>query len=167
MSALDALTPELIRALRAAGLVVVPIGVVPPMLIDQMIGIDQRAKSEPRVRVAHVLQATAHRFRLRTETLIGDTKTSELVLRRHLAMYIAHVVFGHPLEHIGSAMRRDHSTVAHGRDRIIAMLDQHATREFVAGLIDQIADAARDLAALGATRALAASLAAPIAAVVS
>lgn len=66
-----------------------------------------------------VLTAICTHFNLNTKDLTGPKRQKELVLPRHITMYILSEELGMTVEKIGQLLGgRDHTTVMHGRDRI-------------------------------------------------
>lgn len=73
-------------------------------------------------------------FNISTKELSGARRQKELVLPRHLTMYILSEEMGMTVERIGQILGgRDHTTVMHGRDRIKKLLksDRDVQRLFV------------------------------------
>ena len=68
----------------------------------------------PRRRRDLVLQITALAFGLSRRRLAGAGREApRAVFARQVAMYLLHVVFSLPMQHVGELCRRDRSTVAH------------------------------------------------------
>lgn len=68
--------------------------------------------------IQEVLVAVATAFGLPLLRLTGPQRTQEVVLARHVAMYLCRETTGRTLKEIGKEFRRDHSTVTHGIRRI-------------------------------------------------
>lgn len=70
-----------------------------------------------------ILSAICQHFSLNLKDLTGPRRQKELVLPRHLAMYILNEEAHITVERIGQLLGgRDHTTVMHGRDRIKSLL---------------------------------------------
>lgn len=66
-----------------------------------------------------VISSICSYFKLNLRELIGPKRQKELVLPRHIAMYILSEELGITVEKIGQILGgRDHTTVMHGRDKI-------------------------------------------------
>ncbi|MBU1000552.1 chromosomal replication initiator protein DnaA [Patescibacteria group bacterium] len=77
--------------------------------------IKQNIKVEPK----KVLETVCQYFNLNQKDLIGARRQKELVLPRHLTMFILSEQFNLTVEKIGLLLgKRDHTTVMHGRDKI-------------------------------------------------
>jgi len=70
------------------------------------------------VRIRDVILATEQVFCLRQGTVKGRSRLKVHTVPRQAAMYVAHVHFAKPVGMIGRVFERDHSTVAHGVQRI-------------------------------------------------
>ena len=68
--------------------------------------------------IQQVLIAVATAFGLPALRLTSPQRTQEVVLARHVAMYLCREVTNHTLKQIGKEFRRDHATVTHGVRRI-------------------------------------------------
>jgi hypothetical protein len=71
-----------------------------------------------RIRVGQVVRAVAKNYGIRPEYILSPCRTADLVRPRQIAMYLCAVVTGYSLPAIGRFMKRDHTTVLHGRDKI-------------------------------------------------
>ena len=75
----------------------------------------QNLKIEPK----QVLNAVCNYFNLSQKDLLGAKRQKELVLPRHLTMFILSEHLNMTVEKIGQILgKRDHTTVMHGRDKI-------------------------------------------------
>ena len=71
-----------------------------------------------------VLSSACQYFNLSLKDLIGPKRQKELVLPRHLTMYILSEELKFTVERIGQILGgRDHTTVMHGRDRIKGLIN--------------------------------------------
>ena len=71
-----------------------------------------------RTSVNEVMIAAADAFGVQLLRLQGPQRSQDLVLARHVAMYVCREVTGLTLQEIGRAFRRDHSSVAYGVRRV-------------------------------------------------
>jgi chromosomal replication initiator protein len=72
-----------------------------------------------------VLSAVCRYFNLTIKDLTGPRRVKELILPRHLLMYLLSEELGMTVEKIGSLLGgRDHTTVMHGRDRVKKLISQ-------------------------------------------
>ena len=86
-------------------------------LVDRMLtGPPTRTLRRPTMQ--QVMAATATAFGVPPLRLIGARRSQDVVLARHVAMYICREVSGRTLKEIGAAFRRDHSTVTYGVRRV-------------------------------------------------
>lgn len=71
-----------------------------------------------------ILGAICSYFELTSKDLNGPNRQKELVLARHIAMYLLSEELGLTVEKIGQMLGgRDHTTVMHGRDRIKGLIN--------------------------------------------
>ncbi|QQG43749.1 MAG: chromosomal replication initiator protein DnaA [Candidatus Daviesbacteria bacterium] len=81
--------------------------------------LNKTPKKLPALSHQQVLTIICHYFNLANKDLIGPKRQKELVLPRHLAMYILSEELGMTVERIGQILGgRDHTTVMHARDKI-------------------------------------------------
>ncbi len=72
-----------------------------------------------------VLSAVCRFFDLNLKDLTGPKRQKELVLPRHITMYLLSEELGMTVEKIGQVLGgRDHTTVMHGRDKVKNALDK-------------------------------------------
>lgn len=67
---------------------------------------------------APVLKAVAGATGVTMEDMLGEGRSYEIALARHMAMALARKLLGYSLPRIGRLLRRDHTTVLHGLRRI-------------------------------------------------
>ena len=70
-----------------------------------------------RCTVRSILDLVSARFSISLSEITGPSRRAELVEPRHVAMYLARLE-GHSLPKIGRIVRRDHTTVLHGAEKI-------------------------------------------------
>lgn len=72
-----------------------------------------------------VLVTICKYFNLTNKDLVGPKRQKELVLPRHISMYILSEELGMTVEKIGQVLGgRDHTTVMHGRDKIKQLINK-------------------------------------------
>ncbi|MCS7002556.1 MAG: chromosomal replication initiator protein DnaA, partial [Dehalococcoidia bacterium] len=82
---------------------------------------EKGAIAQPRRRiisVQQVIEAVAAEFHLNVEDLKGKRRDKDTALARHTAMYLAREMTSSTLSEIGHELRRDHTTVMHGVEKI-------------------------------------------------
>lgn len=93
-----------------------------PIVIHRMWFEDLIIEAERHIRKAKVpdiIKATAFHFGFSQTDLLKGGRTKDLVLPRHIAMFIAYRVTEHSLPEIGRRFGGyDHTSILHGRDRI-------------------------------------------------
>lgn len=68
----------------------------------------------------HILEVVAEHYGVRPEDIKSQKRTKEIVLPRHVAMYLIRVLNDISLEDVGKVLgNRDHSTIIHGYEKII------------------------------------------------
>ncbi len=83
------------------------------------------AKNGSKVEPKKVLDTICQYFNLNQKELLGSKRQKELVLPRHLAMFILSEDLNLTVEKIGLLLgKRDHTTVMHGRDKIKKLVNQ-------------------------------------------
>jgi len=89
-----------------------------------------------------IISAVALQYQIPEEDLVGPRRTRQIVLPRHVAMYLIREETNTSLPKIGQALGgRDHTTVIHGHDRISDLIERddglrrqvHAIREHLYG----------------------------------
>lgn len=83
------------------------------------------AKNGSALEPKKVLETICQYFNLNQKDLLGAKRQKELVLPRHLAMFILSEDLNLTVEKIGLLLgKRDHTTVMHGRDKIKKLVNQ-------------------------------------------
>ena len=86
-------------------------------LVERVLsGLPSKRSQRPSVR--QVMAATSTAFGVPLLRLAGMQRSQDLVLARHVAMYICREVTNHTLKEIGREFRRDHSSVTYGIRRV-------------------------------------------------
>ncbi len=93
----------------------------------EMLGvIDGGGRAPGKLRVWEIQRVTANHFGVTCSDLQMTRKTGDLVLPRHVAMYLAKQLTPKSLPAIGRCFGRDHSTVLHAVRKIDALLPHDA-----------------------------------------
>jgi chromosomal replication initiator protein len=90
------------------------------LMVLRALGADQ-ARAE-RTALERVLSAVAAHYRLSVSDLASRKRTKAIARARQVAMYAAREFSDASLKQIGEALKRDHSTVAHGCAKIAEQL---------------------------------------------
>ncbi len=81
--------------------------------------LNQTPTKRPSLNHTQVLLIICNYFNLTNKELIGPKRQKELVLPRHITMYILSEELGLTVEKVGQILGgRDHTTVMHGRDKV-------------------------------------------------
>jgi chromosomal replication initiator protein len=108
---------------------------------------------------AHIVRAVAQTFGVSTDSLTGKRRDKEIVLPRHVAMYLIRETTGASLSEVGMILGgRDHTTVLHGCEKVSALL---AADDTLHGHIEATRHLAAELAGAEAAGRAAAAAAAP------
>jgi len=95
-------------------------------------------KSSLKVDPKLVLTTICDYFNLNQKDLIGSRRQKELVLPRHITMFILSEHLNLTVEKIGQILgKRDHTTVMHGRDKIKKLADTDRDIQRMLGEIKQ------------------------------
>jgi len=82
----------------------------------------------PTLNTYAIQQAVAKEWGVTTEGLRSKTRTKNLTVPRQIAMYLMRELLGMQLVEIGAAFGgRDHSTVIHSLERVVAMMKEEPT----------------------------------------
>lgn len=112
-----------------------------PDAVRQLLG--QKQQITPiKANYRQVINALCKYFNVKQAELSGPKRNKELVLPRHLAMYILSEDLKLTVEKIGEVLGgRDHTTVMHGRDRIKNLVDvDPETRKLIYEVRQNLAD---------------------------
>jgi hypothetical protein len=94
----------------------------------------------PTGKMRRILDAVSEEFGVGVEALLAPSRVAHVALARQVAMALALRVHNVSTIEIGRLMQRDHSTVHHARDKVLAMAS--ADPEFGARL-DRLAELLR------------------------
>jgi chromosomal replication initiator protein len=94
-------------------------------LRDKLKPADGDASDAPALNTAAIQQAVAKEWGVTTEGLRSKTRTKNLTVPRQVAMQLMRQLLGMQLVEIGAAFGgRDHSTVIHSLERVVAMMKE-------------------------------------------
>ncbi|MCC3246176.1 hypothetical protein LG047_12735 [Methylocystis sp. WRRC1] len=79
------------------------------------------------VHISDIIEVVCEQYRVTQTDIRSARRTGRLVEPRHIAAYLAAKLTDKSLPQIGLLMRRDHTSVLHGRDRIAARVAEDAT----------------------------------------
>lgn len=82
----------------------------------------EETRAEANQRIRAIILATAGYFQKPTSELLSDRKTTDIMLPRQVAMYLAKELTPQSYPNIGRRFRRDHTTVLHAVRKIESML---------------------------------------------
>lgn len=102
---------------------------------------DMMRAHNPRVSVERIKRYITQRYHLKPDDLESASRRSEIVRPRQLAFYVARKMTGKSFPDLGRHFRRDHSTILHGYEKIVALKE---TNPEIAAELDAIIRALRD-----------------------
>lgn len=104
------------------GNVPVTLGLATEAMNDPQLNSKRKLITLPRI-----LETVARFYTVPLKDLIGKGRTKEIVIPRQIAMYIMREETDRSLADIGAALGgRDHSTVMHGVDKVVAEIERNA-----------------------------------------
>ena len=92
----------------------------PPRLEEVLLPIPNALAHLPTVN--EVLIVVAAEYGIKSRDLCSRNRQAPLVRQRHVAMYLATHLCGRSLPEVGRQMGFDHSSVIHGRDKVVLRL---------------------------------------------
>lgn len=93
-------------------------GVLSRELVEKVVGIKKEHEAK-KPRPLQVISVVAKKFDFKNKELLGKSRKAELVLARHIAIYLLRDDLGLQLTKIGELMGgRDHTTIMHAADKI-------------------------------------------------
>jgi hypothetical protein len=99
-----------------------PVIEAPPPAAEQPEALEPAVEFSSRPTVANIISATIGYFHLSRPHFFAPLRVYPYPLARQIAMYLAVKLTPLSMLRIGRALKRDHSTVFHGRDRITDLL---------------------------------------------
>ena len=98
--------------------------------------VSMRARPPSQVSVKDIQRAVAEHYNVRISDMLAHRRTVDIVMPRHVAMYLTKVLTNKSLPEIGRLFgRRDHTTVLNAINKIGALLEADST---LFGAITQI-----------------------------
>jgi hypothetical protein len=84
--------------------------------------VSTRARPPKEVSVKHIQQVVAEHFKVDVRDILAHRRTSDIVLPRHVAMYLTRKLTHRSMPEIGRLFgRRDHTTVLHAIKKVEAL----------------------------------------------
>jgi len=91
-------------------------GEITPQLVEMIVGIKNEQVSKKNLRPVQVISVVAKHFDFRNKDLLGKSRKAELVVARHIAMYLLRDELGIQLEKVGELMgKRSYNSYARCR----------------------------------------------------
>ena len=86
---------------------------------DAKKGVNTRSLNKHKhVNIDDIQQFVAEKYNIKVTDLKGKSRKKDIVLPRHISMYLARDILDDSLVTISNAFERDHTTVMHGIDKI-------------------------------------------------
>lgn len=93
-------------------------GIIDQTLVEKVIGVSAK-KEKAKLRPIQVISLVAKQFDLKNKDIVGQSRKAELVLARHIAMYLLRDDLNMGLVKIGELFGgRDHTTIMHAAEKI-------------------------------------------------
>jgi len=94
-------------------------GILTKDMVQQTMGLPANFVKEIKVRPIKVISTVAKYFDYRNKDLLGSSRKADLVVARHIAMFLLRDTLNIQLEKVGEIMGgRDHTTVMHAVEKI-------------------------------------------------
>lgn len=88
-------------------------------MVQQKIGLPAASVKEVKIRPIKIISTTAKYFGFKNKDLLGQSRKADLVVARHITMYLLRDMLGIQHEKLGEMMGgRDHTTVMHAVEKI-------------------------------------------------
>ncbi len=101
-------------------------GVLTKEMVQKDLGLPSNSVKEIKVRPVKVISTVAKYFDYRNKDLLGSSRKADLVVARHIAMYLLRDSLGIQLAKVGEIMGgRDHTTVMHAVERMEAEVKEN------------------------------------------
>jgi len=102
-------------------------GLLTKEMVQQTLGLPANFIKEVKVRPVKVISTVAKYFDYRNKDLLGTSRKADLVIARHIAMYLLRDTLNIQLEKVGEIMGgRDHTTVMHAVDKMNGELNKNS-----------------------------------------
>lgn len=90
--------------------------------------VSTRARPPKEISVKHIQTVVAEHYRVDVRDILAHRRTADIVLPRHVAMYLTKKLTHRSLPEIGRLFgRRDHTTVLHAVNKIEALFETDST----------------------------------------
>lgn len=102
-------------------------GILTKEMVQQTMGLPANFVKEIKVRPIKVISTVAKFFDYRNKDLLGTSRKADLVVARHIAMFLLRDSLNIQLEKVGEIMGgRDHTTVMHAVEKVKSEVDQNS-----------------------------------------
>ena len=102
-------------------------GILTKEMVQQTMGLPASFVKEVKVRPIKVVSTVAKYFDYRNKDLLGTSRKADLVVARHIAMFLLRDTLNIQLEKVGEIMGgRDHTTVMHAVEKMKAEVNKNA-----------------------------------------
>lgn len=114
-------------------------GVVSDEVVERVAGVKSK-RIEKKVRPIQLISAVAKHFDFKNKDIVGKSRRADLVLARHIAIYLLRGELGLQLTKVGELMGgRDHTTIMHAEDKIKQEIDvNNSIRNHIVALKQEI-----------------------------
>jgi chromosomal replication initiator protein len=93
-------------------------GVITSELLEKVLGVKAKQESR-RLRPIQIISVVAKHFEMKNKDLVGKSRKADLVLARHIAIYLLRVELQLQLTKVGELFGgRDHTTIMHAAEKI-------------------------------------------------
>jgi len=86
---------------------------------------DHDFSNRQNITAERIIDCVCKYFSIRRDDLLGKKKNKEIVEPRQICMYTICTLLDMPLLSVGQLFGRDHSTVIHARDKVIALMEEN------------------------------------------
>jgi len=94
-------------------------------VLRDLINPDEKQEITPQF----IIDVVADHFNVSVADLTGSKRNKEIVFPRQIAMYLCREMTNAPLQQIGSYLKKDHTTIIHGIDKISTEIQSKAETE--------------------------------------
>jgi len=94
-------------------------------VLRDLINPDEKQEITPQF----IIDVVAEHFNVSVADLTGSKRNKEIVFPRQIAMYLCREMTNAPLQQIGSFLKKDHTTIIHGIDKISTEIQSKAETE--------------------------------------
>jgi len=98
-------------------------GVITPELLEKVLGVKTKQESR-KLRPIQIISVVAKHFEMKNKELVGTSRKADLVLARHIAIYLLRAELGLQLTKVGELFGgRDHTTIMHAAEKITSEIE--------------------------------------------